>query len=84
MAQKKLKRRKSAWRKVKQVSDCIPCPDCGEAFCKEHKTHFSDCPCPGVGMPGVMYRETRYGLMARPMTEREFNIFGVRREYGQN
>ena len=52
------------------ASDCIACPDCGEAYCKKHRMHYADCPCIGphnaeelgyevVEIKGNLYAEKR-------------------------
>lgn len=35
------------WSTVKYATDCIPCPDCGEPFCKPCDAHYAECSCIG-------------------------------------
>lgn len=37
----------AGWQKVMGAFDMLECEDCGEPFCPEHNTHYTDCPCIG-------------------------------------
>ncbi len=70
MATEKIMSRKyvpSGWVRVKFADELPLCPDCEEeAYCEDHKCHFSDCPCIGPTQDDVIYKEFRGELYAIP------------------
>jgi hypothetical protein len=53
------------WRKVKFAADCEPCSMCGELWCENCKTHYSECDCIGPIEDDCEYEEREDGLYAR-------------------
>ena len=43
------------------------CKCCGDPYCKKHKKHYAECPCPGPTQDDLFEYRTRNGvLLARP------------------
>ena len=53
------------WSLVKYATDCVPCECCGEPFCVECNTHYSECRCIGPTQDDVEYVEVNGFQFAR-------------------
>jgi hypothetical protein len=53
------------WSLVRFAAEMAECPDCGEPFCAECETHYSECDCIGPTEDGVRYKDIDGVLFAK-------------------